>query len=187
MQETILLLNFLLALAGIGVVCAAFILLFDLVSKNHTFAPLLKTWWVAVACVVSLGASAMTLLYSEVFGFVPCGLCWLQRVFLYPQVVILALTLKSRSTQAAVYGIALSLLGTVVALYQHYLQMGGTELIGCPTAGSGVNCADRFMFEFGFVTFPLLSAFLFVFLIALYVYVITLSRKDTDSITSSSV
>ena len=39
-----------------------------------------------LAFLLTLGATAMTLYYSEVLGFAPCGWCWVQRVFLWPQV-----------------------------------------------------------------------------------------------------
>ena len=112
----------------------------------------------------------MTLVYSEIFGFIPCGLCWLQRVFLYPQTLLLAVALYRKDKTVALYGIALSIPGVFVSLYQHYLQMGGIEFITCPVTGVGADCAERILFEFGFMTFPLMSTFLFTFLIALYWY-----------------
>ena len=112
----------------------------------------------------------MTLVYSEAFGFVPCGLCWLQRVFLYPQVFILGMALFYKEKIAARYGLMLSVPGLIISLYQHYLQMGGNEFLPCPASGG--DCAKRIMFEFDFVTFPLVSAFLFLFLIVLYIYIL---------------
>ena len=117
----------------------------------------------------------MTLVYSEGFGFVPCGLCWLERVFLYPQVFILGMALFYKEKVAARYGLLLSVPGLIISLYHHYLQMGGNKFIACPTSGG--DCAKRIMFEFGFVTFPLLSAFLFLFLIVLYIYILK-TRTD---------
>jgi disulfide bond formation protein DsbB len=114
----------------------------------------------------------MTLIYSEVFGFIPCGLCWLERIFLYPQVILLGVALATKDKVVSKYGIALSIPGMLVSLYQHYLQMGGAEFITCPVIGAGADCAERILFEFGFMTFPLMSAFLFAFLIALYLYIL---------------
>ena len=125
------------------------------------------------ACMAML----MTLLYSEVFGFVPCGLCWLERVFLYPQVVMLGVALWKKETRAIFdYGITLSLLGGIVSLYHHYIQMGGSEVVKCPTSGG--DCAKRIIFEFEYVTFPLMAFTLFVFLIVIF----TLARKNQDTL-----
>lgn len=171
-------LNFILALGGVALFFAGGILVFDLYSKNKTVAPLVQKYGLFTAFAVSLASSVTTLVYSEIFGFVPCGLCWLQRVFLYPQVFLLATALYKKDTSIALYGIILSIPGVLVSLYQHYLQMGGAELVRCPVTGAGADCAERIMFEFGFVTFPLLSAFLFLFLIALYTYVLAVRKID---------
>ncbi|MFM2381699.1 MAG: hypothetical protein RLZZ76_466 [Candidatus Parcubacteria bacterium] len=170
MEQTIALLNFILALGGIGLGFAAFVVAFDLVSKNFSLKYIIEKWWMLGALALTFTGSVMTLVYSEVFDFVPCGLCWLQRVFLYPQVFLLAIALKHKDTNVARYGIALSIPGAIVSLYQHYLQMGGSEIVGCPTSGG--DCSERILFEFGFMTFPLMSAFLFLFLIALYTYIL---------------
>ncbi len=170
MSQTIEILNFTLALGGIALLCFAVILLFDLYSKNRSLEKLVSSYGLLIAFFVTVGSSIMTLIYSEIFGFVPCGLCWLQRVCLYPQTVILGLAIYAKDKTAAKYGIALSIPGIIVSIYQHYLQMGGAELVTCPI--SSADCAERILFEFGFMTFPLMSAFLFIFLIALYVYIL---------------
>jgi disulfide bond formation protein DsbB len=121
----------------------------------------------------------MAVVYSDVFGFVPCGLCWLQRVFLFPQVILLTLALVFRDQTFYRYGIALSIPGLIIGLYQHYLQMGGPDLVGCPVAGDGADCSARFLFEFGFMTFPLLSAAAFAFLIAVYTYLGREARRNS--------
>jgi disulfide bond formation protein DsbB len=171
MENIIPLFNTLFALGGIGIAFASAILLFDLYSKNKSLEGLVSLYGLAAAFLITLASSITTLVYSEIFGFIPCGLCWLQRVFLYPQVLLLAFALYTKDKRVALYGIVLSVPGLIVSLYQHYLQMGGSEFITCPKAGAGANCAERIMFEFGFVTFPLLSAILFTFLIVLYFYI----------------
>lgn len=164
------LLNHVLALGGIGMFLGAAILVFDAVTKNWSFAPLFRNYGLWIAGAATLFGSAMTLYYSDVLGYVPCGLCWLERVFLYPQVFILGTALYLKDTKAGIYGMVLSVCGLIISLYHHYLQMGGAELLSCPTTGKGADCAERIIFEFNFVTFPLLAAFLFIFLIALYWY-----------------
>jgi len=169
MNETVETLNILLATGGILVLLASSVLLVDLYT-SRVFEKIISIWGLLIALSITVASVVMTLLYSEVFGFIPCGLCWFQRIFLYPQVFILVIALWYKDKKAARYGMALSVPGLVVALYQHYLQMGGNQFVSCPT--SGVDCTKRIMFEYGFVTFPLLSAFLFVFLIALYWYIL---------------
>ena len=171
MIETIQQINFLLALGGIGTLVITLVLLFDLFNQRK-LSTYVTSWGLSVAFLVTLGATSMTLVYSEIFGLIPCGFCWFERIALYPQVIVLAVSLWYRDTSVARYGIALSSFGLVVSLYHHYLQMGGSQFIKCPLAGTGADCAKRFMFEFDFMTFPLLAAILFAFLIVLYVYLL---------------
>lgn len=169
MSDTVQTINFILAFGGILVFLASTILLVDFYT-SRVFEKFINAWGIALGFVFTLASSVMTLVYSEGFGFVPCGLCWLQRVFLYPQVFLLGMALFYKEKVAARYGLMLSIPGLIIALYQHYLQMGGGEFIACPTSGG--DCAKRILFEFGFMTFPLLSATLFLFLIVLYFYII---------------
>lgn len=173
MNETVAILNTLLATGGILVLLTGSVLLVDLYG-SRVLEKLVATWGMVVAFLFTSASAAMTLVYSEVFGFVPCSLCWLQRVFLYPQVFILGAAIFYKEKIAARYGLVLSVPGLVIALYQHYLQMGGSALVACPSSSG--DCAKRIMFEYGFVTFPLLSAFLFLFLIALYIYILRTNR-----------
>ena len=121
-------LNYLLALGVLAmqIVGAGFLALYFL-QKKFTYlqdiAALLSRWGLWLAFLLALGATAMTLYYSEVLGFAPCGWCWVQRVFLWPQVVLFLLALWKNDRTIADYSIALSILGALAALYQHYLQM----------------------------------------------------------------
>ncbi len=167
-------LNYILAIGGILVLLISSVLVFDFYS-SRVFKKILASWGILIGFVFTTGSSLMTLTYSEVFGFVPCGLCWLERVFLYPQVFILGMALFYKEKVAARYGLMLSIPGLIISLYHHYLQMGGSQFVACPTSGG--DCAKRILFEFGFVTFPLLAAFLFIFLIVLYIYILK-TRTD---------
>lgn len=163
--------NFYLALGGVVTLLGTAILIFDL-KTSKSLEVLVRTYGLVVAFVVTLGGTTSALVYSEYFGFVPCGLCWMQRIFLFPQVMLLAGAIFYKDALYARYGIMLSVTGLGIGLYQHYLQMGGTELVRCPLAGVGADCAKRFMFEFGFITFPMLSAISFLFLTVLYIYIL---------------
>lgn len=135
-------------------------------------AAFMRRYGLWIAFVVSMGATLGSLYYSEVLGITPCGWCWVQRVFLYPQVLLFALALWKGDRGIANYSIALSIVGGIVALYQHYLQMGGTSALPCPaTVTEALDCNVRFFFEFGYITFPLASFTLFAFLIVLMLFV----------------
>lgn len=177
MLETIQTLNHLLGISGILGIVVMILIVIDFKTKRHLEGAV-KKFGLIVALLATVGASGMTLLYSEYFGILPCGLCWLERAFLYPQVFLLSVALYNRDKSVAQSGLVLSIVGLVISLYHHYLQMGGTEFIKCPAVGAGISCTKRYIFEFGFITFPLLSALLFGFLIILYLYIKKSERTE---------
>ncbi len=134
-----------------------------------------RQWGLWGAFWFSLIGVGLTLYYSEVIGYVPCGLCWLTRVFFYPQVILFAVALYKREAERiADYSIALSIPGAIIALYKHYLELGGSELLPCPTSGVG-DCGKRYIFEFGFVTMPMMG---FSLLALLIVLMVILKKRD---------
>ncbi|HEY4519442.1 MAG TPA: disulfide bond formation protein B [Candidatus Paceibacterota bacterium] len=144
-----------------------------------TCAHYVGRWGLWIGCVVSLGASLTTLYYSEVLGFTPCVLCWWQRIFLYPQVFLLGFAAHRKDAGMAFYSIVLSGLGLLVALYHHALQMGWVVTAPCAAEGT-VSCAQRLLFEFGYITYPLMAASVFLFLIVLMLFVRAFPRLAAD-------
>lgn len=128
--------------------------------------------WPAIL-VATIGGTLISLLYSEYYGFIPCSLCWLQRIALYPQTLFAVMAIRTKEhIYFPLYSIALSVFGLLVALYHYVEQMlpkgaSSTSILPCLADGSG-DCAVRVINEFGFVTFPFLSAVIFAFLIVLY-------------------
>jgi disulfide bond formation protein DsbB len=165
--------NLIFSLGGLGLLVATILLYIDylfLGSKNYKKYVAGIVWPLLIATTV--GSVAITLFYSEYLGFIPCSLCWLQRIALYPQALfaIMAFNMKEHMYYP-VYGIGLSIFGFIVAMYQYIYQMLPREvssgLMPCLADGSA-DCAEKVMETFGFVTFPLLSAITFAFLIVLY-------------------
>lgn len=168
--------NYWLALTVIilQIVSVAFLALYFLRKKFTDLAPIayfLETWGLWIGFFITLSAMALSLFYSEILGIAPCGLCWLQRVFLYPQALLFAVAIWKRERSIVDYSIAFSISGGVIAIYQHYLQMGGASVIPCPAVSTGADCAQRYLFEFGYITFPLMSFTIFAFLIIVMLFV----------------
>lgn len=173
-------LNYLFALGGLALLALTVALYVDYFcyrSKYYLRFIQKFVWFIIPALTV--GSVAISLLYSEYFGFIPCSLCWLQRIALYPQALFAVMAFKTKeSVYFPLYSIALSIFGFVVAVYQYIYQMLPKEVLTsgvmpCLADGSG-DCALKVIDQFGFVTFPLLSAITFAFLIILY---LNLRRK----------
>lgn len=125
-------------------------------------------WLAGFTAVLAIIGS---LIFSDVYNVEPCKLCWIQRIFIYPQALIMLIAAKKHDMQAWTYSLWLSIIGLLVGLYQVNEQLGITNIIPeaeCVT-GADAACAQIHMLEFGYITFPLASVTLFVFIIILYI------------------
>jgi len=132
---------------------------------------LLFAGWV-LACVATLGS----LFFSEVMGIAPCVLCWYQRVFMYPLVVVLGVGLFASDNAVIRYAMPLATLGWVVAGY-HFLVYTGYIPESLQPCSQGVSCAEINLRLFGFITIPLLSLATFSAIVALLVGARTRTEK----------
>src|SRR3989344_9222631 len=52
--------------------------------KKNAYLDFIDTHYLKLGFLLSLFPSLFSLVYSEVVGFLPCYLCWYQRVFMFP-------------------------------------------------------------------------------------------------------
>lgn len=123
---------------------------------------------VLFAFIVALGGMLVSLWYSQVIGFEPCTLCWIQRIFLYPQAIILGIALLRKDERVGDYAITLSVFGVFVALYHYYLEFGGTPLVNCGIE-NGISCSKRLVYEFGYITIPMMALTGFLMIIGFFI------------------
>src|SRR3989304_4424788 len=74
------------------------------------------------AFLVAVAATAGPLFLSEIAHFTPCKLCWFQRIFMFPQVLILGIATFTNDFGVRKYIIPLSIVGLAIAIYQYALQ-----------------------------------------------------------------
>lgn len=116
--------------------------------------------------IVALIATAGSLIFSEVLKFEPCKLCWFQRIFMYPQVVILGLALSKKDKHIADYNILLSVIGAIIAAYHYFLQISATTSTTCSVIGYSTSCSETFAPTFGYITIPLMALTAFLMIIS---------------------
>lgn len=138
------------------------------VLREKTSEVALKGAWV-VALIATLGS----LFYSEIAHFTPCLLCWYQRIFMYPQVILLGLAILKKDAGIALYSLVLSIIGAFLAGYHYLLQLGITPA-PCAAVGYSSACSERFVMTFGYITIPMMAFTAFLLLIAC---MITVRRK----------
>jgi len=116
------------------------------------------------AFIVSLVSTLGSLFYSEIVGFDPCKLCWFERIFIYPQTILLGIALVKKDFNIIPYSISLLCIGSIFSIYHNYIYIMKTTSAFCGT--TGVSCIKRYVFEFGYITIPVMSLTAFVLIIS---------------------
>lgn len=119
-----------------------------------------------VAFLFAFTATSGSLYLSEVVGWTPCRLCWYQRIFMYPLVIILGVGILTGDENMKDYLLPTAMIGTAIAfvhsLIQRYEQF---ESAGCSV--TAVSCATEHTFHFGYVTIPVMALTAFLAIIVL--------------------
>jgi disulfide bond formation protein DsbB len=109
----------------------------------------------ALAWIVAVVATLASLYFSEVADFIPCQLCWYQRIAMYPLAVILFLAALARDVRGAYYAVALPVVGAAVAVYHIYVEYNPEQ--ESPCCRIGAPCSTKWIEELGYVTLPVLA------------------------------
>lgn len=111
-------------------------------------------------------ATAGSLFFSEVSGFIPCRLCWFQRIGMYPLAALLLIAGIRRDTRGgALYGLPLAVFGSIVAIYHIYIEYHPeAETAACKI---GAPCTVKWIDKLGYITIPVLALTAFLAIIAL--------------------
>ena len=161
------------ALAGLGVAgeaVAAALALVGLLALTGVRAPLrtvrralwgYELWAGFVVAAIGTGGS---LFFSEIAGFVPCDLCWFQRICMYPLSLLLLFAAVHGDYRFARYLLPLPLAGACVSVYHILVE---NQVVSEPTACKigGAGCAVKWINEFGYVTIPTIALSGFLLLI----------------------
>lgn len=117
--------------------------------------------WLTV--LVSIAGSFF---FSSYMKLPPCDLCWYQRIFMFPLIIILAVGYLLKDRNIYFYSLPVILCGWVVAAYHNllYYKLISTSLIPCT---GGISCTDRQLDLLGFISIPLMSFVSFTVLLTL--------------------
>lgn len=140
-------------------------------EKNKMLDHLLFTAWAA-----SFIATAGSLYFSEVLKLIPCDLCWFQRIFMYPLVIILGIAVVRKDYFIYRYVLPLSMIGGLVSLY-HYLIQKVPIFTENAKACSIVPCTGEYINWLGFITIPFLALTAFAIITASTIILQKLVKK----------
>ncbi|MFB6284461.1 MAG: disulfide bond formation protein B [Halobacteria archaeon] len=132
---------------------------FNLNSVSDT--PYWKYFAFAVAVVATVGSQY----FGRVMGLTPCELCWYQRIFMYPLVLIIGVGIYKHD-KVGRYVLPLSILGFVTASYHNYLQVT-PSMTG--TCDSVVPCT-AVLYRFMGLSIPMMSLIAFSLISIAFIY-----------------
>jgi len=117
-----------------------------------------------------------SLYFSEVAGFIPCKLCWYQRILMYPlTVILLVVILRYTNEDAPYFVLPFSLVGIGISTY-HYLLQKTDLFTDSTTCSVGAPCTATWINWFGFVTIPFLALIAFLIITIAMIIVLTGTR-----------
>jgi disulfide bond formation protein DsbB len=108
------------------------------------------------ACLVAILATGGSLFYSEVMNFIPCTLCWYQRIFMYPLVIIIGIATYFSDVNIKKYVLSISIPGGLIALY-HVLLQKIPAMKALEPCKQGIPCTFDYVDYLGFITIPIMS------------------------------
>lgn len=169
----LLIVNKILAVSTLGmqvlILAGIFYLLFFRQKRGGVFI-FFNRHGIGLAFIIALLATGGSLFYSNIAGFAPCDLCWLQRIFMYPQVVLLGLAWMWQDKKIINYSLALAIVGSIISLYHNYISYTGNAITSCVVGGTGVSCIGQYVVEFGYITIPLMALTGFLALILIFIF-----------------
>lgn len=126
----------------------------------------IRRYGLYLAWLVAIVATSGSLYFSEVRNFVPCALCWWQRIYMYPQVLILGVASYFGDDKVVRYSLPLSLIGMGVSIY-HYTGQKFPEMFPLGVCTGGVPCTAQYINWLGFITIPFLALIAFTLISAI--------------------
>jgi disulfide bond formation protein DsbB len=186
--------NFFLVLtivADVAVVLVALLGLSALVSRGGraawgSLARLVGPQGVLLAWIVALVTTAGSLYYSEHLGFIPCELCWYQRILMYPLVFVLGVGWLRRDTKVWMTALPFIVVGAPLSLY-HWLVERVPSFAESSSCSVVAPCSAPYFEKLGFVTLAWMCLSSFLLIGSLLALAVTAARDAGRDDTAPTV
>src|SRR3989344_5930170 len=147
--------------------------------KKNAYLDFIDKHYLKLGFLVSFVPSIFSLVYSEVIGFVPCYLCWYQRVFMLPLPFIFGIAIWAGDRKIVKYVLPLLSVGFVISAYQNFVYYFNPEAANIPCDASGVSCCQQLVSEFGgYISIPMLALTGFLALITIVLVAHFYKKED---------
>lgn len=149
-----------LAMQIIGVLTMALLLFWS--KANSRYLRFLAKNSTLLAFIVAVVAVGSSLTYSDYFAMNPCKLCWFQRIFIFPQVLLLGIALwRKHHDLITDYSIALTIFAIPISIFHYLLQMTDAPSVHafapCDVTGQAPSCSGYYVHMYGYITIPLMA------------------------------
>ncbi len=146
-------------IAGLGVVGQVLVVLgvLMLLVARGTIRRLLWGRELWAAFVVAAIATGGSLFFSQVANYIPCELCWFQRICMYPLSILTLFAAVHGDHRVSRYLIPFPVIGACVSVYHILIE---NNAIKEPTAcqiNAAVGCGTKWIDYFGYMTIPTLA------------------------------
>jgi disulfide bond formation protein DsbB len=152
-----------LAVLGlVGQVLVVLLVLALLVARDRV-RELLWGYELWAAFVVAAIATGGSLFFSQVAGYIPCEMCWFQRICMYPLSILTLFMAWHGDNRASRYLLPFPLVGAGVSVY--HILIENHVVATPPQCQVGAGCTVKWIDYFGYMTIPTLALTAFVLLI----------------------
>jgi disulfide bond formation protein DsbB len=135
--------------------------------KKNKFLDYIDKHFLILSFFISLFSSIFPLVYSEIIHFLPCVLCWWQRIFMFPSFFLFGVALWDKDRKVVRYAAPLMAAGFLISIYQNFFYYFG-ETSNVPCDASGVSCYQHLVSEFGgYISIPMMALTAFFALLTL--------------------
>lgn len=159
---------------NIGLVLSLFVYLYNRFSEEglnrfDTYSRLtgfIQKYALELAFLQASIATTGSLYMSNILQWTPCRLCWFQRIFMYPLVILLGVSLLFNSRDIKDYVIPMTLVGIPIAAY-HFITQRVEQFHAAGCSITQVSCATEYTFHFGYITIPTMALTAFLVILVL--------------------
>lgn len=126
---------------------------------------------------VSFVAMLGSLYFSEVREYVPCTLCWYQRILMYPIVLISGVALFQKNARIALTTAIFAAVGGSISLYHYGIQKLSFLGESAPSCGA-VSCTGQYINYLGFITIPFLALIAFALILITSLFIMKWQKES---------
>lgn len=146
--------------------------------KKNAYLNFIDKHYLKLGFLLSLFATVFPLVYSEIINFLPCYLCWWQRVFVVPVLFIFGSAIWAKDRKIVKYVLPILSVGFLISLY-HNFNYYFADKGNLPCDASGVSCYQQLVYEFGgYISIPMLALTGFFGLIAIVLVAHFYKKED---------